>query len=177
MLIFPLTLVPLYSTPSAAFWIIFNAKCWQSRQKWRFCSFEGFGLFWVRSPFQELVYSLIVPLRRLRYSITEHVWPYELCCWWNYSPTYSMLVVFNTSIQKRKNSIRKLWRLWRISTYCTVRPAMSNPNGLLSQNLCHYLNQGHTFNDIVMRPAHWMAYFDLIKLNLASANVLKAFES
>ena len=32
--------------------------------------------------------------------------------------------------------------------------AMSNPNGLLSQILCHYLNQGRTLNDILMRAAH-----------------------
>ena len=47
------------------------------------------------------------------------------------------------------------------------RPALSNPNGLLSQKLCHYLNQGRTLNDILMRVEHWMAYFDLSKLNLA----------
>jgi len=29
------------------------------------------------------------------------------------------------------------------------RAAMSNPNGLLSQKLCHYLDQGRTFNDIL----------------------------
>jgi len=28
------------------------------------------------------------------------------------------------------------------------RPAMSNKNGLLSQKLCHYLDQGRTLNDI-----------------------------
>jgi len=45
----------------------------------------------------------------------------------------------------------------------TVRSSltMSNPNGLLSQKLCHHLNQGRTANDILMRAAHWMAYFDL----------------
>jgi len=31
---------------------------------------------------------------------------------------------------------------------------MSNPNGLLSQKLRHYLNQGRTLNDILMRAAH-----------------------
>jgi len=36
-------------------------------------------------------------------------------------------------------------------------PAMSNRNGLLSQILCHYLNQGRTLNDILMRAAHWIA--------------------
>jgi len=41
---------------------------------------------------------------------------------------------------------------------------MSNPNGLLSQKLCHYLNQSRTFYDILMRA---MAYFDLGKLNVA----------
>jgi len=45
--------------------------------------------------------------------------------------------------------------------------AMSNPNGLLSQKLCHCLNQGRTLNNILMRAAHWMAYFDFNKLNLA----------
>jgi len=34
------------------------------------------------------------------------------------------------------------------------RPAMSNPNGLLSQNVCHYLDQGRTLNDIILRAAH-----------------------
>jgi len=63
---------------------------------------------------------------------------------------------------------------------------MSNPNGLLSkigqlwlteQKLSHYLNQGRTLNNILLRAAHWMVYFDLRKLNLSKANVLKAFES
>jgi len=54
---------------------------------------------------------------------------------------------------------------------------MSNPNGLLSLNVCHYLNQGCTLNNILMSSAHSMAYFDLSKLNLTKANVLKAFES
>jgi len=44
---------------------------------------------------------------------------------------------------------------------------MYNPNGLLSQRVCHYLNQGRTLNDMLMRAAHSMAYFDLSKLNLA----------
>jgi len=34
------------------------------------------------------------------------------------------------------------------------KPAMSNPNGLLSQELCHYLNQGRTLNDVLVRVAH-----------------------
>jgi len=40
---------------------------------------------------------------------------------------------------------------------------MSNPNALLSQKVCHYLEQGRTLNDILMKAA-LMAYFDLIKL-------------
>jgi len=44
---------------------------------------------------------------------------------------------------------------------------MSNPNCLLSQKLCHYLNQGRKLNDILMRAAHLTAYFYLNKLNLA----------
>jgi len=31
---------------------------------------------------------------------------------------------------------------------------MSNQNGLLSQKLYHYLNQGCTLNDMLMRAAH-----------------------
>jgi len=34
-----------------------------------------------------------------------------------------------------------------------TRPAMSNPYGSLSQKLCHYLNQGRTSNDMLMRAA------------------------
>jgi len=30
---------------------------------------------------------------------------------------------------------------------------MSNPNGLLSPKLCHYLNKGRALNDIVRRAA------------------------
>ena len=41
------------------------------------------------------------------------------------------------------------WLQWLLS-----RPAMSNPNGLLSQNVCHYLDQGGTLNDILMRAAY-----------------------
>jgi len=55
---------------------------------------------------------------------------------------------------------------------------MSYPNGLLSLKLFHCLNQGRTLNDILMRAAHSMAYFDLSKLNyLAYTNVMKGFES
>ena len=54
---------------------------------------------------------------------------------------------------------------------------MSNPNGLLSQNVCHYLNQRRTLNNTLMRAPQWMAYFDLSKLNLTKAKDLKAFES
>jgi len=34
--------------------------------------------------------------------------------------------------------------------------AMSSPNGLLSQNICHYLVQGRTLNDMLLRSALWM---------------------
>jgi len=44
---------------------------------------------------------------------------------------------------------------------------MSSTNGLLSQKSCQYLNQDRTLNDILMRAAHGMAYFDLSQLNLA----------
>jgi len=44
---------------------------------------------------------------------------------------------------------------------------MSNPNGLMSQKVCHCLDQGRTMNDILLRATHWIAYFDLSKLNFA----------
>ena len=47
-----------------------------------------------------------------------------------------------------------------------VKPAMSNPNGLLSQKVCDYLDQGRTLNDMLVLAAHWLACFDLSKLNL-----------
>jgi len=31
--------------------------------------------------------------------------------------------------------------------------AMSSPNGLLSQNICHYLDQVRTLNDMLLRSA------------------------
>jgi len=33
---------------------------------------------------------------------------------------------------------------------------MSDPNGLLGQKSCRYLNQGRTFDDLSMRAAYWM---------------------
>jgi len=47
----------------------------------------------------------------------------------------------------------------------------------MSQKLCHYLDQGHTLNDMLLRAAHGTAYFDPSKLNLAEANILKVLES
>jgi len=44
--------------------------------------------------------------------------------------------------------------------------AMSSPNGLLSQKLCHYLNRACTLNDILMSAVHWMTYLDRSKPNL-----------
>jgi len=46
------------------------------------------------------------------------------------------------------------------------RPAMSTANGLLNQKVCHYLDQGHTLNDILLRTARCMTCFDLNSLNL-----------
>jgi len=34
------------------------------------------------------------------------------------------------------------------------KAATSNPNGLLSQKLCHYLDQGRTLNDTLLNAAH-----------------------
>ena len=50
--------------------------------------------------------------------------------------------------------------------------AIFNSNGLLSQNLWHYLNQGRTSNVMLMRAARWMAYLHLSKLNVGKANIL-----
>jgi len=44
---------------------------------------------------------------------------------------------------------------------------MSTPNGLLSQKVCHYLDQGNTLNDILWRAAHCMTCFDLSKLKFS----------
>jgi len=41
-----------------------------------------------------------------------------------------------------------------LAIFCKVdwsKSAMSNPNGLLRQKLCHYLNQGRKLNDMLMR--------------------------
>jgi len=51
--------------------------------------------------------------------------------------------------------------VWNCNTRTYSKPAMSNPNGLLSQKVCHYLGQGRTLNGILLRAAHRMAYFDL----------------
>jgi len=34
------------------------------------------------------------------------------------------------------------------------KAAMSNPNGLLSQKVCHYLDQRRTLNDILLNAAY-----------------------
>jgi len=48
--------------------------------------------------------------------------------------------------------------------------------GLLSQKLCHYLDQGRILNDRLMKGRALNGLFDLSKLNVVYANVLKAFE-
>jgi len=53
---------------------------------------------------------------------------------------------------------------------------MSNPNVLLSKQVCRYLGQSRTLKDILMRTAHWTAHFEFGKLNLAKPNALKVFE-
>jgi len=35
---------------------------------------------------------------------------------------------------------------------------MSNGNCVLGQKLYHYLREGRTSNDILMRAAHWMTF-------------------
>jgi len=59
------------------------------------------------------------------------------------------------------------WNFGGASLTLATALAMPNPNGLLSQKLCHYRNQGHTLNDILMKAAQWKFYFDLNKLYLA----------
>jgi len=44
---------------------------------------------------------------------------------------------------------------------------MSKPNGLLGQKVFQYLDQGRTLNDMLLRAAHRMGYFDFSKLNVA----------
>jgi len=41
---------------------------------------------------------------------------------------------------------RVFYVLKKIGNGCSVSTAMSNPNGLLSQKLCHYLDQARTLN-------------------------------
>jgi len=53
---------------------------------------------------------------------------------------------------------------WPACQQVDFKPAMSNPNGLLSKKLCHYLNQSRMMSGIIVRAAYWMAYFDLSKL-------------
>ena len=57
--------------------------------------------------------------------------------------------------------------IFTLMTIGLSKPAMSNPNGSLSQKSCLYRNQGRWLNDMLMRAAHWMAYFAVSKLNLA----------
>jgi len=52
---------------------------------------------------------------------------------------------------------------------------MSNPNSLLSQILCYYLNEGRTVSDISMRAAHSVAFFYLSKLSISSKMSISRF--
>ena len=69
--------------------------------------------------------------------------------------------------------VRNYVNAWHTTYNClelTSKPtstALSNPNALLSQKLCHYLNQDRTLNYILMSAAHWITYFDLSKLTSA----------
>ena len=54
--------------------------------------------------------------------------------------------------------------LWKKTA--VFRAAMSSRSCLLGQKLCHYLNHGRILNDILMRAAHRMTYFDPSKLKL-----------
>ena len=86
---------------------------------------------------------------------------------------YGLRLCYKTIKLKKLNKFIKKY----ICFYNIFKAATSNPNGLLSQKLCHYLDQGHTLNDMLLRAAHGTAYFDPSKLNLAEANILKVLES
>jgi len=43
---------------------------------------------------------------------------------------------------------------WPACQQVDFKPVMSNPNGLLSKNLCHYLNQSRVMSGILV----WAAY-------------------
>ena len=47
------------------------------------------------------------------------------------------------------------WKSYVCLSRCTI-PAMSSPNSLMRQNVCPYLKQGRTLNDLLMRAARWM---------------------
>jgi len=57
---------------------------------------------------------------------------------------------------------RVMVRIYRLPSGFKVRfavgfrVAMSKPNDLLGQNVCHCLDQGRTLKAISMRVAHWM---------------------
>jgi len=78
-----------------------------------------------------------------------------------------MFAVYLDDLSNELNNIKVgcyigdvLFTLWRPASFedfrkkKTPQPAMSNPNGLLSQKFCHYLNQGRTLNNILMRTTH-----------------------
>jgi len=69
------------------------------------------------------------------------------------------LTVFGYVVEECEKNFKNRWS----------RLAMSNPKCLLSQKLCHYLNQGHTLNNILLRRPRieCMTYFHLSKLNFA----------
>ena len=106
--------------------------------------------------------------------------------WESFCPNFQLIKSFRGALAPRllhywlaqnfrHSSTRvRLHLQWRLGV-CSA--AMSNPNGLLSQKVCHYLNQVLTLINILMRAAHWITYCDLRKLNVAKAEVLKAFES
>jgi len=57
---------------------------------------------------------------------------------------------------------------WLAVVHCPIgscpdtRAAMSNRNWLWSKKVFHYLNQGSTLNDTLMRATHGMTDFDLL---------------
>ena len=53
---------------------------------------------------------------------------------------------------------------------------MSNPNGLLNQNLCRYLDKGRHIEWHIIEGHTLNGLFDLSKLNLAWTKTLKVFE-
>ena len=175
-------------------WLTGNVYWTDSEQDWIMISDSSFQHYAVLTRINSRVPSLIAidPVNRYHYGF---LFARTLINWrWSLNPrrgwmgisflTHTGIVRCDDTWCKAKNNKQNdFCNRFFVVQYVVlcfrscIGATMSNPNGLLTQKLCHCLIQGRTLNDILMRAAHWMAYLDLRKLNLASANVPKAFES